>query len=80
MGKSCIRNCNFILTHDLDFHGFLRHSGGTFSGIMPLILYCQRKKAPLLHTKPFYYRYYYIFGGGCINDIILFIAADTCVL
>ena len=30
-----------------------RDSGEAFCGIMPLILYCQGKKAPLLPTKPF---------------------------
>ena len=40
-----------FLTYKLDFHGFSRHSGGTFSGIM--FLYRRGRKGPLLPTKPF---------------------------
>ena len=43
MAKSCIRICKF-LTHNLDFHGFSRHSGWAFSGIMPLIFISSGKK------------------------------------
>ena len=52
MAKSCIRNCSCFDTH-VDCHGFSGHSGGVFSGIMPLILYRRERNAPLLPTKPF---------------------------
>ena len=52
MAKSC-EEIAILLTHDIDFHGFLRHSGEAFCGIMPLILYRGGKKAPLLPTKSF---------------------------
>ena len=49
-GKELHRKLQFFWTHDLDMHGFSRHRGGAFSGIMPSILYRQGRKAPLLHT------------------------------
>ena len=70
------------MTHDLDFKGFLRHSGGAFSGIMPLIFISPGKKVSFFAHLTFLTIVIIVifFGGGCIliHNIILSIAADTC--